>query len=84
MHLAFDGDLTDSTGRGNDATSEASGGATLSTSNYIPGVLGQAFTYSTSVNGTNVMANYASLGVRPDLQFGSGNFTASTFGSRCR
>jgi hypothetical protein len=56
---------------------EASGGAALNTNNYVPGEIGEAFTYSTSVSGTNVMANYASIGVRPDLQFGSGNFSVS-------
>jgi hypothetical protein len=77
MHLTFDGNLSDATGRGNDATNEASGGATLITNNYVPGVIGEAFTYSTSVSGTNVMANYASIGVRPDLEFGSGDFSVS-------
>ncbi len=77
MHLTFDGNLTDATGRGNDATNEASGGAPLITNNYVPGEIGEAFTYSTAVSGTNVMANYASVGVRPDLQFGSGDFSVS-------
>jgi hypothetical protein len=77
MHLTFDGNLTDATGRGNDATNEASGGATLITNDYVPGEIGQAFTYQTTLDDTNVMANYASIGVRPDLQFGSNSFTVS-------
>ncbi len=84
LHLAFDGNLLDTSGRGNDATNEASGGATFTTNTYVPGVIlsapnqiGQAFTYQTTVSGSNAMANYASLGVRPDLQFGTGSFTVS-------
>jgi hypothetical protein len=79
MHLPFDGNLIDATGRGNDATNEASGGAPLLTNDYVPnGVIGDAFTYQTTVSGTNVQANYASLGVRPDLQFSSNiSFTVS-------
>jgi hypothetical protein len=77
MHLTFDGNLIDATGRGNNATNEASGGATLITDNYVPGEIGEAFTYQTTVNGSTVSANYATLGVRPDLQFGTNSFTVS-------
>jgi hypothetical protein len=76
MHLTFDNTLVDATGRGNNATNEASGGATLQTNDYEGGQIGQAFTYQTSSNGV-IMANYASVGVRPDLQFGSNSFTVS-------
>jgi hypothetical protein len=78
MHLPFDNNLIDATGRGNNGTNEASGGATLVTNNYVPGQIGEAFTYSTSVSGTSVSANYATVGNRPDLQFGSNiSFTVS-------
>ncbi len=83
MHLTFDDTLVDATGRGNDATNEASGGAPLITNDYEPGVIGDAFMYQTTVqtNGNigplTTNANYASLGVRPDLQFGSNSFTVS-------
>lgn len=88
LHLTFDNNLIDATGRGNDGTNEASGGATLITNNYVPGELGEAFSYATTVvlgvtnstttNATVVTANFASLGVRPDLQFGSNiSFTVS-------
>jgi hypothetical protein len=77
MHLTFDGNLLDATGRGNNATNEASGGATLATDDYAPGQIGQAFFYQTTVSGTNTSANYASVGVRPDLQLGTSNFTVS-------
>jgi len=78
LHLPFDGSLADTSGRGNDATNEASGGATLITNNYVPGQIGEAFTYQTTVDSTSTNANYASLGYRPDLQFGSNtSFTVS-------
>jgi hypothetical protein len=77
LHLTFDGNLLDATGRGNNATNEASGGAPLLTNNYVPGQIGEAFTYQTTVNSLTTNANYASLGVRPDLQFGTNSFTVS-------
>jgi len=82
LHLTFDDTLADSSGRGNDATNEASGGAPLVTNNYVVGQIGDAFTYQTTVDtntGTaTTNANYASLGVRPDLQFGADvSFTVS-------
>jgi hypothetical protein len=77
LHLTFDNNLIDATGRGNNATNEASGQA-VTTNNYVPGVIGQAFSYSTYIDSTTTNANYASLGVRPDLQFGSNiSFTVS-------
>jgi hypothetical protein len=78
MHLTFDNTLADATGRGNDATNEASGGAPLITNDYVQGIIGEAFTYQTTVNSGSTNANYASVGVRPDLQFGSNiSFTVS-------
>jgi len=78
MHLTFDNTLVDATGRGNNATNEASGGAALNPNPYIPGKLGQAFSYQTTANSSTTNANYASVGVRPDLQFGSNiSFTVS-------
>jgi hypothetical protein len=77
MHLTFDNNLTDVTGRGNNATNEASGTATLQTNDYMAGVIGQAFYYYTTTNTTSTNANYASIGYRPDLQFGTNSFTVS-------
>ncbi len=80
MHLPFDNNLIDTTGRGNNATNLASGGAPLITNNYVQGVIGNAFQFQTTVDssvGGTTNANYATLGVRPDLQFGSGSFTVS-------
>jgi hypothetical protein len=77
MHLTFDNTLVDATGRGNNATNEASGGATLITNDYVPGVIGEAFTYQTTTDPTT-NANYATVGNRPDLQFGTDtSFTVS-------
>jgi hypothetical protein len=77
LHLPFDGNLNDATGRGNNATDEASG-QSITTNNYVPGVIGQAFSYSTYVDSSTTNTQYASLGVRPDLQFGSNiSFTVS-------
>jgi hypothetical protein len=89
MHLPFGSNLVDVTGRGNNATNMASGGAPLLTNDYETGgpitnfvangvSNGVAFTYQTTQSGTNVAANYASVGIRPDLQFGSNvSFTVS-------
>jgi hypothetical protein len=78
MHLTFDNTLADVTGRGNNATNEASGGAPLITNDYVPGELGEAFTYQTTVSSSTTNANYASVGNRPDLQFGTdSSFTVS-------
>ena len=72
LHLTFDNNLTDVTGRGNNATNR---GAT----SFVPGQLGNALAYNTDINDTNnLIYNYATLGVRPDLQFSSNvNFTIS-------
>src|SRR5262249_35798081 len=86
VHLPFDNNLADVTGRGNNATSlhtatniyaAGAGSTTPTPADFVPGVLGQAFHYTTqailATNGTAYGTNtfYASLGVRPDLQFGA-------------
>jgi hypothetical protein len=85
MHLTFDNTLEDATGRGNNATYLTSGTYTTNSNpiTYVQGELGEAFSYETDVN-TNTFANggytnawYASLGIRPDLQFGANSFTVS-------
>jgi len=87
MHLTFDNTLEDATGRSNNATYMTSGTYTTNSNpiSYVQGELGEAFSYETDVN-TNTFANggftnawYASLGVRPDLQFGTNNFTVSVW-----
>jgi hypothetical protein len=78
LHLPFDNNLIDATGRGNDGTNMASGVDTVITNSYVQGQIGEAFSYTTTLdtNG-NASATYATLGVRPDLQFGAGSFTIS-------
>jgi len=89
MHLPFNNNLLDVTGRGNNATNLASGGAPLITNDYLSGIGapigdGVAFIYQTTVDtnapdaGGVTNANYATVGVRPDLQFSSNiSFTVS-------
>jgi hypothetical protein len=94
VHLKFDGDLTDSTGRGNNGVSINSQTNPIVGGGYVSNVvaatfasdgkLGQAFHFATDAintggttsKGTNDF--YATLGVRPDLQFGSNvNFSVA-------
>jgi hypothetical protein len=77
LHLPFDDNLEDVTGRGNNGTAVGS-------PTFVPdGVLGHALHYATStsnnVSGNPVIeADYVTLGIRPDLQFGSNiSFTVS-------
>jgi hypothetical protein len=86
LHLPFDGNLTDVTGRGNNGTGMAQTATSTNTAapTYVAGKLGQALSYSSSMgppaSGGATMTNttYVTLGVRPDLQFGSNvNFTVA-------
>lgn len=74
LHLKFDGDFLDSSGRGNDGVAEGS-------PTFVPGELGLALHYDTSLELTNAgsvaQASYVALGSPPDLQFGLGNFSIS-------
>jgi hypothetical protein len=72
LHLTFDGNYEDVSGRGNHASPV--GAPTL-----VPGRLGQAMHYNTDNSDPgNVIYNYATLGTPADLQFGSGqNFSVS-------
>lgn len=61
LHLPLDNNLTDATGRGNNGTA-------VGHPSYVPdGPVGGALHYSTDDSGTN----YVTLGVRPDLNFGT-------------
>jgi len=69
LHLPFDGNYQDSSGRGNHA---AEAGSPV----FVPGKIGtQAFKYNTVVQTaggvTTVTANYLSLGKPADLEFGT-------------
>ena len=77
LHLTFDGNFLDSSGRGNNA--QARGSPT-----FVSGAIGRALHFSTFVDDLDPIApvvteaNYVTLGVRPDLQFGSNvNFSVS-------
>jgi hypothetical protein len=87
LHLTFDNTLADSSGKGHDATYATSGTYTTNSNplanNFVQGQIGEAFSYETDVN-TNSVANggftnawYATLGVVPDLKFGTNSFTVS-------
>jgi hypothetical protein len=66
LHMRFEGDTTDSSGRGNN-------GAAVGSPAFVPGTIGsQALQYETVMNGTNfVSASYVNLGRPADLQFGA-------------
>lgn len=81
LHLPFDGNLTDATGRGNNGvaihkTSSSSNAVAPTFVSDAP--LGQGVHYETqalNTGGTTSIATdaqYVTLGVRPDLQFGPG------------
>ena len=72
LHLKFDGDYLDSSGRTNNA-------APVGSPAFVPGKLGQAMHYNTdNSNPNNIIYDYATLGTPADLQFGtSQNFSVS-------
>src|SRR5262249_28057880 len=72
LHLRFDGNLQDSSGRNNNGTAEGSPG-------FLTGMIGSgALHYSTGASGPTVTnANYVSLGTPADLQFGASDFSVA-------
>lgn len=69
VHLKFDGDANDSSGRANNGTA-------VGTVSYVPGRLGQALRYSSNKDGSSF--NYVTLGAPADLNFGqSTDFSVS-------
>jgi hypothetical protein len=66
LHLRFDGDTTDSSGRNNNGTAVGS-------PEFVTGLIGsQALKYTTETDGANVTnASYVGLGTPADLQFGT-------------
>jgi hypothetical protein len=84
LHLPFDNNLTDATGRGNSGTAihVTTSASNVSSATFVSGMLGTALHYSSDFGVypccTTTNANYVTLGVRPDLQFGSTtNFTVA-------
>jgi hypothetical protein len=77
VHLPFDNDLTDATGRGNNGTAiqVTATSSNVSSPTFVSGMLGSALHYSSDFGVypccTTTNATYVTLGVRPDLQFGS-------------
>jgi hypothetical protein len=84
VHLPFDNNLTDATGRGNNGTAiqTTATSSNVASAAFVSGVVGSALHYVSDFGSypccsTN-FASYVTLGVRPDLQFGSStNFTVA-------
>jgi hypothetical protein len=80
LHLTFDGDVSDHTGRGNDGTIVQPG----ADSPYVSGVIGQAYRTQGMVQGIDSStSSYIALGNPPDLKFGGStptDFTVSWWG----
>jgi hypothetical protein len=78
LHLSFDGDVSDHTGRGNDGTIARPG----ADSPFVPGIIGMAFQTTGSVPSPEFpTGNYITLGNPDDLNFGtSTDFSFSWWG----
>jgi hypothetical protein len=78
LHLTFDGDVMDHTGRGNDGTILRPG----ADSPYVTGIIGMAFqTQGTDTSPEYPTGNYITLGNPDDLHFGtSSDFSLSWWG----
>ncbi|PWU14340.1 MAG: hypothetical protein C5B50_17320 [Verrucomicrobia bacterium] len=77
LHLPFDNNLTDATGRGNNGTAiqMTATSSNVASPTFVSGMLGSALHYVTDFGNapccsTN-FSSFVTLGVRPDLQFGS-------------
>jgi hypothetical protein len=79
LHLPFDNNLTDATGRGNNGTAiHMTGSSNVSSATFVSGMLGSALHYASDYTGGLANNTYVTLGVRPDLQFGSSvNFSVA-------
>jgi hypothetical protein len=77
VHLTFDGNLNDSSGRGNNATYKNNGAASNPNPTFLPGKLGNAFQVTTLIDSSDY--EYASLGYPMDLQFGATNDFSFSF-----
>ena len=77
VHLTFDGNLNDTSGRGNNATYQFNGLAASSSPTFSPGKLGSAFQATTLQDSSAY--EYATLGYPVDLQFGDTNDFSVSF-----
>jgi len=76
VHLPFDGDLLDRSGRGNHARYATNGSRARPTPVFAKGILGSAFEYTTRGDGSAF--EYATLGYPDDLRFdGSQDFSVA-------
>ncbi|HTI73215.1 MAG TPA: LamG-like jellyroll fold domain-containing protein, partial [Candidatus Limnocylindria bacterium] len=76
LHLTFDGQLDDSSGRSNHAAYAFNGLNAKKMPTFAAGQIGQAFQYTTLADGSRI--EYATLGYPPDLQLGANtDFTVS-------
>ena len=81
--MPFDNNLTDATGRGNNGTAiqRTTSSGIVSSPTFVSGMLGSALHYSSDFGVypccSTTNANYVTLGVRTDLQFGSSNFSVA-------
>jgi hypothetical protein len=66
VHLPFDGNFNDTSGRGNNAAYATNGAAANPSPTFVPGKIGQAFEYTTTQDATS--QEYATLGYPADLQ----------------
>lgn len=76
-HLTFDGNLNDTSGRGNNATYEYNGASANPSATFAAGKIGNAFQVTTLQDSSAY--EYATLGYPLDLQFGDTNDFSVTF-----
>ena len=67
VHITFDGNYNDSSGRGNNATPVAGGAAPDAGPTLVTGKIGQAMRFTTKQDGSVI--DYATLGYPDDLKF---------------
>jgi hypothetical protein len=80
VHLTFDGNLNDTSGRTNNATYQFNGAAANPNATFRPGKLGSAFQVTTLIDSSAY--EYATLGYPTDLQFGeTSDFSVSFWAS---
>lgn len=77
VHLPFDGNLNDTSGRANNATYQFNGASAQTTPTFQPGKIGSAFQVTTIIDSSDY--EYATLGYPADLQFGDTNDFSVSF-----
>lgn len=81
VHLTFDGNLNDTSGRGNNGTYQSNGANANSSPTFAAGILGQAFRVNTAKDSSDY--EYATLGYPLDLQFADTNDFSVCFWVNC-